>query len=130
MESNIIAKIVVFHIIRFAANIHKSREYFLPSGTITNFDEISIDVGQCFEPAFGVFNAPQNGGYLFGFDGTDVRPAEPTAIWLRVNNADYNQFRYDGDIASLKPWFREINGVAIISLRGGDRVILCNDWQC
>jgi len=103
----------------FAANIHLGSEYFLPSGTVTSYNQIVINVGNHFDGYMGKFFAPHSGVYEFWLDGK-VEQNKHGLVQLRINEQAIKNF----SAGDQKSTYCSINGNAVVNLSAYDEVEL------
>merc|ERR1712212_792812 len=111
----------------FAANIHLGSEYFLPSGTVTSYNQIVINVGNHFDGYTGKFFAPHSGVYEFWIDGM-VTVAKHGYAQLRINGEMIKAFS-SGLFHHGNDW-SSLNGNAVVNLSAYDEVeIFIKNWH-
>ena len=101
-------------------------DHALPIGIVT-YDELLIDmVGPNFDRITGKFTTPQNGVYLFTFDGFVYGRCKAGELKLYVDGQDFSHIiEQNTDGVSS----RGINGMKAVVLQEGQEVFLDNQYS-
>ena len=116
------------HFLRFAAQKRSAPINYLPTGDITDYDEL-IDVGNNFNPSTGVFTVgnkeEHEGTYVFLFSGRKSDAKGKEGLIKFYKNGDYVQSNVESDASNSL----QMNSIVPFNLKKGDEIKLKNDYD-
>ena len=117
-----------FHILLFFGFVavvqNPTLHYSLPSGTIT-YDVLLINSPTSpFDPNTGKFTAPQEGIYIFNFDGFVYGECKHGFLHFYLNGEDIGHY-IEQNTDSISS--RGISGMRAMTLKSGDEIKLSNE---
>ena len=108
---------------RFLAVVENpTLHYAIPSGDIT-YNEVLVKSSN-FDKTTGKFTAPQDGIYLFAFDGFVYGECKHGIFHIYLNGEDIGKI-IEQNVDGISS--RGISGMRALSLKSGDEIMLSNE---